>query len=312
MSTSSAGPIVTLTLNPALDVSTSVDRVVSRHKLRCEAPRVDAGGGGVNAARTIVALGGIATPVYTVGGLTGERFRLLLHQEGLPGVPISIGGETRESISVSDRGNGEQYRFVFPGPTMTAEECQRCLDAVAELLSPGAYLVASGSLPPGVPDDFYADAVRLAKAHGARCAVDASGVALSRAMAAGVDFVKPSLRELCDLVGRELETAQQQDAALAELVADGRVGAVALTLGANGAALATRDGVLRSPAFDVAERSTVGAGDAFVGAFVLRTSQGRPPAEALRAGLAAGAGVVSSPGTVAPHRELVERLEDQG
>ena len=276
MSTSSAGPIVTLTLNPALDVSTSVDRVVSRHKLRCEAPRVDAGGGGVNAARTIVALGGIATPVYTVGGLTGERFRLLLHQEGLPGVPISIGGETRESISVSDRGNGEQFRFVFPGPTMTAEECQRCLDAVAELLSPGAYLVASGSLPPGVPDDFYADAVRLAKAHGARCAVDASGVALSRAMAAGVDFVKPSLSELCDLVGRELETAQQQDAALAELVADGRVGAVALTLGANGAALATRDGVLRSPAFDVAERSTVGAGDAFVGAFVLRTSSGTP------------------------------------
>ncbi|HEU0205682.1 MAG TPA: 1-phosphofructokinase family hexose kinase [Pseudolysinimonas sp.] len=309
MSTPSPGPIVTLTLNPALDVSTSVDRVMSRHKLRCEAPRVEAGGGGVNVARTITALGGAAVPVYTVGGLTGERYRLLLHQEGLPGVPISIGGETRESISVNDRGAGEQYRFVFPGPTMTEEECRRCLDAVAGLLSPGAFVVASGSLPPGVPADFYADVVRLAKSHGARCAVDASGAALASAMAAGVDFVKPSLRELCDLVGRELETAQQQDAALEELVADGRVGAVALTLGANGAALATRDGVLRLPAFDVAERSTVGAGDAFVGAYLLRTSQGRPAAEAVRAGLAAGAGVVSSIGTSAPQRELVERLE---
>lgn len=309
MSTSPAGPIVTLTLNPALDVSTAVDRVVSRHKLRCEAPRVEAGGGGVNVARTITALGGAATPVYTVGGLTGERYRLLLHQEGLPGVPISIGGETRESISVTDRADDEQYRFVFPGPTMTAEECRRCLDAVAELLSPGAYLVVSGSLPPGVPDDFYADVVRLARSRGARCAVDASGAALALALDAGVDFAKPSLRELCQLVGRELETTQQQDAALRELVADGRVGAVALSLGANGAALATRDGVLRLPAFDVAERSTVGAGDAFVGAFVLRTVQGRTPADAVRAALAAAAGVVSSVGTGAPQRELVERLE---
>jgi 6-phosphofructokinase 2 len=309
MSMSSAGPIVTLTLNPALDVSTSVDRVVSRHKLRCEPPRVDAGGGGVNVARTIVALGGAASPVYTVGGLTGERYRLLLQQEGLPGIPISIGGETRESISVTDRGTGEEYRLVFPGPTMTADECRRCLDAVAELLTPGAYLVVSGSLPPGAPDDFYAEAARLAKAHGARCAVDASGAALTHAIAAGVDFAKPSLRELCGLVGRELPTAQQQDAALAELVADGRVGAVALTLGAQGAALATRDGVLRSPAIPVTERSTVGAGDAFVGAFVLRSCQGLAAADALKAGMAAGAAVVSSLRTGVLQRELVERLE---
>jgi len=312
MSTSSVLPIVTLTLNPALDVSTSVDRVVSRHKLRCEAPRVEAGGGGVNVARTIVALGGAAVPVFTAGGLTGERYRLLLHQEGLPGVPISIGGETRESISVNDRGDDAQYRFVFPGPTMTADELGRCLDAVAELLTPGGYLVASGSLPPGVPDGFYADVVRLAHARGARCAIDASGAALAHALAAGVDFVKPSLRELSELVGRELPTARLQDAALAELVADDRVGAIGLTLGADGAALATRDGVLRSPGFAVAERSTVGAGDAFVGAFVLRTSQGRSPAEALRAALAAGAGVVSSPGTALVDRELVERLEAEG
>ncbi|MFC5502775.1 1-phosphofructokinase family hexose kinase [Lysinimonas soli] len=314
MSTSSLPPIVTVTLNPALDVSTSVDRVVSRHKLRCDAPRVEAGGGGVNVARTIVALGGAATPVYTVGGLTGERYRLLLHQEGLPGVPIPIGGETRESISVGDRSQGDQYRFVFPGPTVTAEECRRCLDAAVELLRPGGYLVASGSLPPGAPESFYADAVRLAKQRGARCAIDAYGSALTLALAAGPDLVKQSVRELGELTGRELSTIELQDAALHELLDGSSVGAIALSLGAAGAALAIRGEaqVLRAPAFPVAERSTVGAGDAFLGAFVLRTVQGRSTGEALRAALAAGSAVAASVGTTAPHRELVERLEREG
>lgn len=309
MPSSSVPPIVTLTLNPALDTSTSVDRVVTQHKLRCDAPRVAAGGGGVNVARTVVALGGDAMPVYAVGGLTGERYRLLLHQEGMPGIPISIGGETRESISVADRSDGGQYRFVFPGPTMTVEEVRRCVDAVRSRLQPGAYLVASGSLPPGAPDDVYAELVELAHEIGARCAIDASGHALALAIEAGADVVKPSLRELRELSGRDLTTGEQQDAAMLEIIAGSRVGAIALTLGADGAAIATRDQVLRAPAFEVAERSTVGAGDAFFAALVLRTLQGRSVAAALRAALAAGAGAVASQGTAAPHRELVERLE---
>ncbi len=305
-------PIVTLTLNPALDVSTSVDRVVSRHKLRCDAPRVQAGGGGVNVARVVVALGGDAIPVYAVGGTTGDRYRMLLQQEGLPGIPIPIGGETRESISVVDRADHEQYRFVFPGPTLTNLECGQAVDAAAGLLVPGSWLVMSGSLPPGAPDDIVAHIIRVAHDHGARCAVDVSGTALAQAVAAGVDLVKPSLRELSELIGHELGTAPQQDLALEDLIARSGVGTIALTLGAEGAAIATRDGVERAPAFPVVERSTVGSGDAFLAAYLLRFMQGSSVADALRGALAAGAAVASMEGTGAPHRELVERWEARG
>lgn len=304
--------IVTLTLNPALDVSTSVDRVVSRHKLRCDAPRVQAGGGGVNVARMVVALGGPAIAVYAFGGLTGDRYRMLLQQEGLPGIPIPIGGETRESISVADRAGHQQFRFVFPGPTLTSRECEQLVDAAAGLLAPGGWLVMSGSLPPGVPDDIVARVVRVAHDHGARCAVDLSGTALARALAAGVDMVKPSLRELKELIGREVVTPAEQDSALMDLIARTGVGTIALTLGPEGAAIATRDGVERAPAFPVVERSAVGSGDAFLAAYLLRSLQGGSAAQALRGALAAGAAVASMEGTGAPHRELVEQLEARG
>lgn len=302
-------PIVTLTLNPALDVSTSVDRVVSSHKLRCDAPRVQAGGGGVNVARMVVALGGDAIPVYAVGGLVGDRYRMLLQQEGLPGVPIPIGGETRESVTIADRAGHEQYRFVFPGPTLTSRECEQVIDAVAGLLTPGSWLVMSGSLPPGVPHDTVARVIRVAHDHGARCAVDLSGAALVDALEAGVDLVKPSLRELSELMGHELATPAEQDSALRGLIARTGVGTIALTLGSAGAAVATRGGIERAAAFPVVERSAVGAGDAFLAAYLLRSMQGRSVAEALRGALAAGAAVASMDGAGAPHRELVEQLE---
>jgi len=309
MSTTTAPPIVTLTLNPALDVSTAVDRVVRQHKLRCDPPRITAGGGGVNVARTVAALGGTAVPVYAVGGLTGERYRLLLHQEGMPGIAISIGGETRESISIDDRHAGGQYRFVFPGPSMTEQEYRACLEAVRARLVRGGYLVVSGSLPQGISGDVYAELVEAAHAQGARCAIDASGDALAQAVAGGADLIKPSLRELSEFVGRDLGSAAEQDAAMRQILATSRVTAIALTLGADGAALATDQGVLRAPAFAVTERSAVGAGDAFIAGYVLRTVQGRSANEALTAALAAGAAMVASDGTAAALRELIERLE---
>jgi len=309
MSLTSAPVIVTLTLNPALDVSTAVERVVRQHKLRCEPPRITAGGGGVNVARTVTALGGTAIPVYAVGGLTGERYRLLLHQEGMPGIAVSIGGETRESISIDDRGDGGQYRFVFPGPAMTGEEYRSCLEAVGSRLVPGGYLVVSGSLPAGISGEVYAELVTTAHERGARCAIDASGDALAQAIAAGADLIKPSLRELSEFVGRDLGSTAEQDDAMRQILATSNVTEIALTLGADGAALATHDGVLRLPAFSVTERSTVGAGDAFIAGYVLRRVQGHPANEALRAALAAGAAMVASDRSSAALREWIERVE---
>jgi len=308
MRTTTARPIVTLTLNPALDVSTAVEHVVSLHKLRCEPPRVSAGGGGVNVARTVTALGGDAIPVYCVGGLTGERYRLLLQQEGMPGIAVPISGETRESISVDDRRAAEQYRFVFPGPALTGREYRTCLDAVRARLVRGGFLVVSGSLPAGISGEVYAEIVDAAHSRGALCAIDAPGGTLGHAIDAGADLVKPSLRELSEFVGRDLATTDDQDAAMRHILATSRVTTVVVTLGAEGAALISNGAVLRAPGRAVTERSAVGAGDAFLGAYVLRTAQGRSPRDALAAALAAGAAQVASDGTSTSFREWFGRL----
>jgi 6-phosphofructokinase 2 len=161
--------IVTLTMNPALDMSTAVDRVEKQHKLRCRPAVFDPGGGGVNVARVIHRLGGTATALYAVGGPTGHAYQELLEAEGITGRPIPIEGATRPNVTVDETSTGDQYRFVLEGPEISEAEWRQCLDVVAEHLAADGYVVASGSLPPGAPDDFYGRLARLAKERGARC-----------------------------------------------------------------------------------------------------------------------------------------------
>ncbi|MEC5150203.1 1-phosphofructokinase family hexose kinase [Cryobacterium sp. GrIS_2_6] len=302
-------PILTLTINPALDVSTSTAHVTGEHKLRCGSTRIDPGGGGVNVARVIRRLGGTALSLYAAGGPTGEAYRQLIAAEGLPTVLVPIKESTRQSFTVDETDTGKQFRFVLQGPELSEAEWTTCLDTLAASMPRGGYVIASGSLPPGVPDDFYARVARLARANGARCIVDASGPALSGALAEGVFLVKPSLRELEAHAGVKLETPASQAEAASALVASGAAEYVALTLGGEGALLASKTAVIRSEVPKVTVISTVGAGDSFLGAFVLRLAQGRTVEEAFRAGVAAGSATASTPATELCHREDVERLE---
>lgn len=301
--------IITLTINPALDVSTSTERVTPGHKLRCGPTVLDPGGGGVNVARVVQRLGGQAIAVYAAGGPTGQAYRQLLDREGIVARVVNIAGSTRESFTVDETSSGEQFRFVLQGPRLQQSEWRDCLSAVESLMVEGGLLVASGSLPPGVPDDFYAGVARMAKEHGMLCVVDASGPALRAALEEGVYLIKPSLRELSELVGTALGSERDQVAAAQQIVADGRAQVVALTLGAAGAILVDAQGVLRQPNPEVEVRSTVGAGDSFLAAFVLRIAQGRPVAEAFRAAVAAGSATAMTPATELCHRADVERLE---
>ena len=303
------GPILTLTVNPALDISTSTEQVVGNHKLRCTTSRLDPGGGGVNVSRVVRRLGGRTLAVYTAGGPVGEAYRRLIETERLPSVVVPIEGSTRESFTVDEKSSGAQYRFVLEGPTLSEEEWGACLDFVSQAIEPGGYLVASGSLPPGVPDDFYARVVRLARDSGARCVVDSTGPALTEALAEGVFLVTPSRRELGAHFGVTLDSERSQLEAASALIADGSAEYVALTLGDAGAVLASKAGVvrLRAPSVDVV--STVGAGDCFLAAFVLRLAQERSVEDAFRAAVAAGAAAVTTPATELCHRVDVERLE---
>jgi 6-phosphofructokinase 2 len=300
--------IVTLTLNPAIDVATSVPEVTPEHKLRCGPSRRDPGGGGINVARVVRELGGESIAVYTRGGPTGLMLEHLLEEKGLLRRSISIEGYTRESFTVAEGTSAREYRFILPGPSLSEREWQRCLDAVSEVAVGAAFIVASGSLPPGVPEDFYARVARLGKKQGVRVVVDTNGPPLRAALEEGVYLAKPNRRELRDLTGMKAEDLATQATAARELVARGRAEVLAVSMGADGALLTTREGQFRATPPPVETHSSVGAGDSFVAGLTLALARGKSPEEALRWGIASGTGALLSQGTDLCHRADVERL----
>lgn len=300
--------IVTLTMNPALDLSTSVDKVVSTHKLRCSGARFDPGGGGVNVARVIQRLGGRATALYAVGGPLGDLYRGLLESELDDAQAIKIDGNTRQSFNVTETSSGDEYRFVLEGPKWEERERRTVLDRLEDALTDNGYLVVSGSLPEGVPDDFTARVAQVAKKAGARCVVDASGASLEAALAEGVFLVKPNQRELRDLTGAKLDSREEQEEVLQRILDDGGAEVVALSLGGDGALIATADDVFHLAAPEVEARSAVGAGDSFVAALTLRLADGGSLQDAARYAVAAGAAALLTEGTEMCRDEDVERL----
>ena len=292
--------IVTLTLNPAIDLAGTAPWVRPVHKIRTTGEHVDPGGGGINVARVVHALGGDALAVLAAGGATGRFLTELLDEAGVAYRAVPIAGRTRVSFTVRAEDSGAEYRFVPAGPELAEAEWRAALASVDA--AEGGFVVASGSLPPGVPAEAYAIAARAAAAHGRRFVLDTSGPALRASLGAGIDLLKPSLGELESLVGHKVTDAAAQAAEARALVEGGAARMVAVSLGADGALLATAEGVVRRPALAGPVRSAVGAGDAFLAAMVLALARGAAPAEALDWGLAAGAAAVSGVGTARLHR----------
>jgi 6-phosphofructokinase 2 len=289
--------ILTITMNPSIDISTSVDRIAPSRKLRCGPERRDPGGGGLNVARVVDRLGSKATALYPVGGLSGESLRRLVDRENIHSLPIPIEEETREDFTVVETTSGDEYRFVAMGPRLLEAEWRACAKAVAEYAQPVDFLVASGSLPPGAPEDFYARVAKLARDKSTPFALDASGPALRAALEHGVDLFKPSLGELRELTGEALADPKSCIAACRTLVTTGKSKAVALTLGGQGAILATAEGVWRAWPLPIKAVSTVGAGDSFLAAMICALASGLAPSEAFRHGVAAGSAALLAPGT---------------
>ena len=302
-------PILTVTPNPALDVSTSTGRVVPEHKLRCGPTRLDPGGGGVNVSRVVRNLGGHSLAVYAAGGPTGQAYRQLLDREGVASRMVPITQSTRESFTVDETSTGEQFRFVLQGPELSEPEWRALLAAIGDDVPTGGYVVGSGSLPPGVPIDFYARIARLAHGRHGHSIIDSSGEALRAALDEGVYLIKPSKRELGELVGGEPRDEAELVEAARDLVGRGSCEVVALTLGAAGAALVTRETVLRLETPRVEVRSTVGAGDSFLGGLVVRLAQGRPLRDAFCTAVAAGSSTAALPATELCGADEVARLE---
>ncbi len=299
--------IATLTLNPTLDVAFEVERIFPTHKVRGGRERHDPGGGGINVARVFCRLGGNARCYYLAGGAGGAALDWLLDQHQLVRSKISIAGETRVSTSVFERESGREYRFVTDGPHVSEEEWRACEALLAEAQCD--YLVASGSLPRGVPKDAYARLARIAQQRGFRFVLDSSGEGLAQGLSeGGVFLVKPSLGELRALTGLPLEHENDIAEAARAIVARGEAQLVAVTMGRDGAILADATGAVRLPPIPVQASSAVGAGDSFLAGMVHALSQGQPPLEALRFGQAAGAAAVLTPGTDLARAEDIRRL----
>ena len=298
--------IVTLTLNPALDKSASVERLVPEQKLRCSRPQIDAGGGGINVSKGIRKLGGDSTAVFPAGGSTGLLLQSIMKAAGIETQVHALPGETRENFSVTETATNLQYRFTMPGLEMTEQDADACLDMV-ERLRP-EYLVASGSLPPGLPVTYYVKVAALAKRIKARLILDTSGAALRAAADEGVYLLKPNLAELSALAGvKKLEMNQVDDAAL-EIIRLGKCEVVVVSLGARGALLVTREEFEHVPSPTVPKLSTVGAGDSMVAGMVWALSQGKTHREMVHTGVACGTAATMNPGTELFHADDVGRL----
>lgn len=300
--------IVTLTLNPALDKSTSTERLLPEDKLRCEAPVYEPGGGGINVSRAIRIMGGTSLAIYLAGGPSGEKMEALLEKEGIEQKVIKGKNATRENFMVMESSTDRQYRFGMPGAEVSREELEQCLQAVEELPNEVEYLVASGSLPPGAPDDFYGQIAKIAQERNIQCVIDTSGPALKKAAEMGLCLMKPNLKELSQLAGKEYVSAMDQEEIAQEIIKKGKAKMLIVSLGARGAMLASGDIIEYVVPPTVKQQSTVGAGDSMVAGIVLSLSRGESLREVIKWGVAAGTAATMTAGTELCRKEDVESI----
>lgn len=299
--------IVTLTINPSVDVSTSVKKMVPFTKMRCAQAHRDPGGGGINVARVLKRLGIDATAIYPAGGASGKLLGTLLEREDVGSVIIPAENETREDLTVFDEATREQYRLIFPGAPLHDIEWKECLASIARIRPPPAFVIASGSLPAGVPDDFYGRVAQASKAH-SKVIVDASGPLLKAALQQGVYLIKPNLHEFQDLAGITAADDAALIAAGRRLIDRGQVEVIALSLGPDGALLITRDLAMRANGLPIEPVSVSGAGDSFLGAMVWSLVNDGSLETALRYGVAGGSAALLSPGTELCRPQDMHRL----
>lgn len=287
--------ILTLTVSPAIDKSTRFAGLVAEQKIRCEEPHFDAGGGGINVSKAIARLGGNSLAVFTVGGASGELLQELVQKEGIDFKAIKTESWTRENFIAVDTNTNAQYRFGMPGPAITEKESQELLKAV-EVARPG-FLVASGSLSPGLGDDFYEKVAAISRKIGSKLIVDTSGAPLEKAIDEGVFLLKPNVSELARLVKAESLEINEVDDAAREIIGKGKCEVIVVSLGPQGAVLVTKDICEHIPAPPVQKKSTVGAGDSMVGGMVWALSEGNDLSAMLRWGVACGSAATMNEGT---------------
>nr|WP_322624603.1 1-phosphofructokinase family hexose kinase [uncultured Flavobacterium sp.] len=300
--------ILTITLNPTVDKSTSVDHIKPEKKLRCEKPRYEPGGGGINVSRGLVRLGFDSTAFFPSGGRTGKLLEELLAEENVKTLPASVKAETRENFIVVETSHNGQYRFGMPGEDILPEEADAIFNTITSLSPTPDITVISGSLPPGIDATYIGKLVKALKDKGSLIIADTSGDALTEVLKQGVYLLKPNLGELSTLTGQTELDNDSADEAAKQLVDEGKAEIVVVSLGPQGAYLVSKDECIFVPAPSVKKRSTVGAGDSMVAGMVSVLSRGGSLTEMARMGVACGSAATMAEGTGLFTKENAEKL----
>jgi 6-phosphofructokinase 2 len=298
--------IVTLTLNPSLDKSTHFTGLIAEQKIRCEKPRYDAGGGGINVSKAITKLGGTSTCIFTSGGSSGEMLEELVANEKLESSVIKTKNWTRENFIAFENTSKAQYRFGFPGNEFSDDEKVEILQTIKELKTD--YLVISGSLNEGLSTNFYQKIAEIAKESDIKVVVDTSGEALQKVLETGVYLIKPNIGELAKLIGVERLELPEVEKAAKKLIENKSAEIVVVSLGADGAILVAKDETHLVKAPKVEKKSTVGAGDSMVGGIVWALSQNKSLKEVIQIGVCCGTAATMNEGTQLFKAEDVMRL----
>lgn len=302
--------IGTVTINPSIDQHILIDKLTKDDAIRAREIRRDPGGKGINVSRVVKELGGDTVAFGISGGCAGYMLRSLMVERDIVFESIEVPEETRINVILTDRSDRTQTRISAPGPWMGLAEVDQLINVIIQVEPFPTWWVLGGSLPPGVPDDFYARLITQLKQRGANCLLDADDAALKLGVQARPYLIKPNEHEFARLVGRELPNESALIEAAQELIEAG-VGIVAITLGRKGALVVARDQAFRATSPAVEVKSKVGAGDSFLAGCVLALSRGESLETAIRLGIAAGTAAVMSEGTQLCRREDVERLVPQ-
>ncbi|MFV2082096.1 MAG: 1-phosphofructokinase family hexose kinase [bacterium] len=300
--------IITVTVNPAVDKYASVQKIEPDIKLRCTPPRFEPGGGGLNVSRAIMKLGGTSRAVTTAGGEMGRMLLELLEEEGIETSSTAVQGQTRENLTLYEESTGEQFRFGMPGPSISRDEWEMLLVEVESAELAPDFIVASGSLPRGAPENFYSRIAEIASRSGSKMILDTSGVGLKISPGAGIYMIKPNRNELEQFAGGKLTTLKEMESTAYGLVRNAKCQILVVSLGPEGALLVSEEGPEWISGPQVETISSIGAGDSMVAGIVMKLAQDHPVREAVKFGVACGAAAVMTPGSELCRKEDAFKL----